>query len=860
MRMSWFYKVLPLMVLVLGLSLTGWRYYYLKHYDLEQLEDHFDSYALKSYLGLQRGLQHEFERLQSLATVFDISHNVSRDDFEHYAKVIMAADNAIQSLQWVPIISHDERLGFEQAVRAEGFPDFAIKSVINGQLVTAADAPDYAIVNYIYPFEANKGALGIDTYSSQSQKIDLERAARTHNKAASLPIKLVQTPNANPSVILFQPVYAPNDQLKGYVALILRIDAFFGFIKKTSILERSLLFNIYDAAQQDVPYIPLPEGAVDETNPLFRKHDFLIMVAGREWRFVVHSDLTKLPEYVTLGKQGYFNQILYGVLTSLLATFLLFLWARAREERRRSDESLKAQEMRYEELIEQSSDSFYVLDCAGTVLTVNSESVKNLGYSKLEMVGMHFSEIDIEYASNAFNSFCDDIPQGDKLLFESHHRTKDGRVFPVEISARKCFMADQTVISFYARDLSERISSRALSIDNYELQKEVEKYTHDLEAQKRAFETVFEKSADGIFISDGRHVLDCNEATVRIFGYDSKAQLMRLPNRVFAPKFQPDGELSYRKGNRMLEICLEKGSHRYEWVNKRANGEEFWTDVVLTRLQYFGRTVVHIAFRDISKRKKAEAEALAAKETAIRASQEKSEFLANISHEIRTPLHGILSYAQMGESRVNEASLGKLERYFKTIHNSAQRLMLLLNDVLDSAKLESGLMRFDFQVQDVKGIIEKCIQEQESVAADKHIELVLSGLSTAAYVDQYRLAQVLSNLINNAIRFTPNGKKIVIKLESLSSDDVCISVADEGPGIEEEELSQIFNQFVQSRHNETHTAGTGLGLAISREIVQAHHGNIWVENEALNKSGAVFKFTLHATKEGWLAHETTTQP
>ena len=156
----------------------------------------------------------------------------------------------------------------------------------------------------------------------------------------------------------------------------------------------------------------------------------------------------------------------------------------------------------------------------------------------------------------------------------------------------------------------------------------------------------------------------------------------------------------------MLQICLQQGQHRYEWVNKRANGTEFWTDVVLTRIEYFGKPVVHIALRDISQRKRFELQMNLAREEAIYANKVKSEFLAKMSHEIRTPLHGILNYAQLGESRISTANQDKLARYFDHIKVSGERLLVLFNDLLDSAKLESGSMTYNFKYQNIQPIIE----------------------------------------------------------------------------------------------------------------------------------------------------------
>ena len=850
--------LISLLVFLIGAFITQLRNDQLHQQDAEALNVHFNTYSSKAYLSLQQGIQLEYERLNSLATVFRVNTNVSRTDFDKFAAVIMSSEHSIQSLQWIPLVKDAERKSFEQRVRAEGFKDFTIFSIDQGRLVEAKKSDEYAVVNYIYPFKGNESALGIDTYSSQGQKADLIKLYKNHQHGATPPIHLVQTPGKLPAVILYQPVYTAENKLKGFVSLILRVDDFLSHIKKIDLLERSIQYLIYDINAVDSPYTLGDINRDDSANEFMRSHHFFMPMGTRDWNFVTQVDLRDLPEYVILGEGGHRQQVVFGLLISLLLSVLLFVWLKSLEDKKRTKKKIKLQKLRYEDLFEQSSDAFYVLDCSGNILNVNSEAINRLGYSKEALLKMNFAEIDHKYTVNSIKELCTGIEANHKILFESKHQRQDGTVFPVEISARKCVMSNQCVVSLFARDLTERLTFRELSLDNTQLHRALDKYTHELAEQKNAFETVFQKSADGIFITEGRHVLDCNEATVKMFGYTSKDEILRLPNRVFAPKYQPDGRSSHRSGYEKLQTCLKEGSHRYEWVNRRSNGEEFWTDVVLTRIEYYGRQVVHIAFRDISKRKQFQAEANTAREAALKASKEKSDFLANMTHEIRTPLHGILSYAQMGETRVGSVSNEKLERYFSSIHISAQRLLLLLNDVLETAKLDSGLMRFDLEYQDVKQAVDTSLVEQAGLAAEKNIQLMSSGLAQNAYFDLPRLAQVLSNILSNAIRFSPENSTILVKIESLSEERICVSVSDEGPGILDEDLSTIFDQFIQGRDNLENRGGTGLGLAICREIIKAHRSEIWVENRYSSGKviGAVFKFTLAANKQVWLDHET----
>ncbi|MEM9882233.1 MAG: ammonium transporter [Planctomycetota bacterium] len=227
-----------------------------------------------------------------------------------------------------------------------------------------------------------------------------------------------------------------------------------------------------------------------------------------------------------------------------------------------------------------------------------------------------------------------------------------------------------------------------------------------------------------------------------------------------------------------------------------------------------------------------------AKREAEEANHAKSEFLANMSHEVRTPLHGILSFAGFGRRRAADTD-AKLHGYFEKIDQSGQRLLVLVNDLLDLAKLESGRLEFEMARHDIGNVVACVVDEFESLLSERSIDVRFDqpATPTSAVADRDKLMQVLRNLLNNAMKFSPAGGVIEVGL-ALRGGAVRLTVRDDGPGIPADELEAVFDKFVQSSKTKSAAGGTGLGLAICRQIVQGHAGGVWAENAP--DGGAVF--------------------
>ncbi len=224
----------------------------------------------------------------------------------------------------------------------------------------------------------------------------------------------------------------------------------------------------------------------------------------------------------------------------------------------------------------------------------------------------------------------------------------------------------------------------------------------------------------------------------------------------------------------------------------------------------------------------------------------KSRFFANMSHELRTPMHGILSYARMGVSRVETAPREKIKRYLTNIQISGDRLLSLLDNLLDLSKMESGKMELSIQQNDFGILLQSCIAEFDAKFKEigLEIKIITPEKTINIYCDELRIKQVIINLLSNAIKFSPKNSIIEIEYCKNNNDRVEFYIRDQGPGIEKDRLNSIFEKFVQDDSDETGLGmgSTGLGLAICKEIILAHKGEISaLENIEI---GAVFSFSL----------------
>jgi signal transduction histidine kinase len=234
----------------------------------------------------------------------------------------------------------------------------------------------------------------------------------------------------------------------------------------------------------------------------------------------------------------------------------------------------------------------------------------------------------------------------------------------------------------------------------------------------------------------------------------------------------------------------------------------------------------------------------ATKEEAVAANKAKTEFVANISHELRTPMHAIIGLTNLCIKKSGKWPPEQFIQCLSEIKSSSERLLILLNELLDIAKLESGKMHYDAKQNNLLSVTQWVINELFPLINEKNIQISLQAEHPEdlnGYFDYFKIGQVIRNLLSNSIKFSPTAGKITITLLA-EAGNLKLSISDHGIGIPAGEINSIFEKFVQSSKTKTGAGGTGLGLSICKDIILAHHGSIIALNN--RDQGATFTFSI----------------
>ncbi len=524
--------------------------------------------------------------------------------------------------------------------------------------------------------------------------------------------------------------------------------------------------------------------------------------------------------------------IIYPVCTALLGKLLA-----GRRKKHLLEEELRESAERLDQLANQSRTITWEVDSTGLYTYVSPVAESVFGYRPDEMVGkMHFYDLHPEEGRAAFMNAAIAILK-DKIEFKdmvNSVQAKDGGIVWVSSNGLP-ILSDDGFLDGYRgtdKDISELRYVEERLLENEEM-----------------YRTLFESSIDSLSIIDpdtGKFI-DCNKSAVILHDTGSRENFIGTTPYDLSPRYQLDGELSSKLALEHIHRTLSEGATTFEWTHCKSDGTCFPALVSLCPIMLKGKKHVMAIVRDFTERKRIETELLEAKKIADQANRAKSEFLANMSHEIRTPMHAItgISYLAL------KTDLDPRQRdYVIKIRHAAESLLGIIDDILDFSKIEAG--RLDFELIDfsLSDVFEKVGDQLSHTSEEKGNQVMFSISSEIPPVlvgDPLRLAQILTNLASNAVKFTERGD-VAVSVEPVSpieQDTVTLGfkVTDTGIGMDNEQLERIFAPFVQADSSTTRKyGGTGLGLSIVKSLVEMMGGSLQVESEP--GVGSCFTFTV----------------
>jgi len=491
-------------------------------------------------------------------------------------------------------------------------------------------------------------------------------------------------------------------------------------------------------------------------------------------------------------------------------------------DQRQMEMALHSSEARYREVVENSLGFVFTCSLEGRLTSLNAFTAETLGYRAEALTGRSVSELMDDAGLATFQDCLRTLETHEEWQGALPLRRSDGVYRRIACRSRRMQLpAERPFVLIHGTDVTE--------------QHEAEQALHMATRQR---ELILESVGDGIYGIDleGRLTF-INQAGAHALGYTPEELTGRDLHEVIHHS-HADGTPYSKSTDPILQAL-----RRCESIRMR--DEVFWRhDGSAFPVEYSANPLLEegiisgmvVAFQDVSERRRLE--------------RMKDEFISTVSHELRTPLTSLRASLGLITSGTLDKRPEKQRQMLDMAIGNCDRLIRLVNDILDFEKVEKGKLPLDRQPVEAIDLLRRAADVAYTAASQVHITVRVDAAHVQVLCDEERILQVLNELVANAIKFSPPDTAIRLsaqpgKENSDGSDEVCFTVEDEGRGIAAEKLERIFERFQQGDASDSRAlGGTGLGLALCRSIVEQHGGRIWAESAP--GKGSQFHFTLPA--------------
>ncbi|HLH62496.1 MAG TPA: PAS domain S-box protein [Ktedonobacteraceae bacterium] len=474
-------------------------------------------------------------------------------------------------------------------------------------------------------------------------------------------------------------------------------------------------------------------------------------------------------------------------------------------------------------IVVSSYDAIISKTLDGIITSWNASAERMYGYTAEEVIGKSITVIFPLDRQDEFFQIMERIKKGERVEpYETKRLRKDGTLLDISVTVSPITDRSGTIVgaSAIARDISEQKRMQV-----------------ELRQAKQQLEVIFQHVADGITVQDtSGAIVYINDTGARRYGFSSAQEMLTLDKQAleqyltrFIMKDEDDHLLPPAELPAFKVLQGEPHAERVIHYLDTQSGISSWALLKSTPIvDEHGNVQLAVnIFSDITEQKELE--------------QHKDAFIGMASHELKTPLTSLKGFTQLLKRMFEKQGILEPLPYLTRMDSQLDKLTKLIKDLLDISKMQKEKLPLNIETLDLNELVSQTVEIMQAMIHTHHLHFE-SAAQPAAVGDRDRIGQVLINLLNNAVKYSPDADQVVVRV-SADQEQAIVSVQDFGKGIAPVHHQKIFDRFYQiSDDDDKPFSGLGIGLYISSQIIKQHHGRLWVESQ--KGSGATFYFAL----------------